>query len=769
MILVLLTLFYYVAGKLGLKLAFVNESATAVWPPTGIALAAYLILGYRIWPAILIGAFFTNFTTAGTFFTSCAIAIGNTLEGLIGAYLVNKFANGRNAFYKASDIFKFIFLAAVLSTTISANIGTLTLIIGGFAKWSEFYSIWITWWMGDATGALIVTPFFLFWQAKRPLQLLNGKKLEAAVLLVMLLIISYSLFGGVLSAYPLEFLLLPFVVWVAFRFGRRETITVIILIAGISIWGTLNGAGPFIRKSQNESLLLLQAFMGVITVTTLTIAVAISERKKFEEELQDSEQRFKALIEKSSEAVSLTDPEGLIKYVSPSFTNVLGYEPEEVIGKKGFVLIHPDDIEYAKNVTAKIVGKPGESVVVDVRCIHKDGSIRYIEITSTNLLDNPSIRAVVSNFHDITEITKTEERIMKENAEDEALLKSIGDGIVATDPSGKIILVNKAFEDMLGSKEKDILGKKPDDIIKMENDLGEEIKEKDRPLNKAFSTGKKITATHYLTGKNNKKFPATIVATPITLNKKIIGAIKILHDITREKEIDKSKTEFVSLASHQLRTPPSIVKWYSEMLINNPDFENLNDKQKKYIRQIYAAGERMVLLVNTLLTVSRLELGTFKTKLETIDIVKVCKTVLLELSVDIKGKNLNIIEDYQPDMPSVKADIGTITIIFQNLISNAVKYTPEKGTITIKITASKKELIFKISDTGYGIPENEKSKIFTRLFRADNVRAKVQEGNGLGLYIVKSLLDKAGGSVSFESVEGKGTTLVAKILLHAKE
>src|SRR5216117_3671214 len=165
--LVPLTIAYFVAGKLGLSLAFVNASASAVWPPTGIALAATLLLGYRVWPAILLGAFLVNATTAGSVWTSLAIASGNTLEGLVGAWLVTRFANGRNAFSRAPDIFAFAALAGFLSTTVSATIGVTSLSLGGYASWDRFGAIWLTWWLGDVAGALVVAPVLILWGTNR--------------------------------------------------------------------------------------------------------------------------------------------------------------------------------------------------------------------------------------------------------------------------------------------------------------------------------------------------------------------------------------------------------------------------------------------------------------------------------------------------------------------------------------------------------------------------------------------------------------------------
>jgi diguanylate cyclase (GGDEF)-like protein len=281
---------YFVAGKLGLRLAFVNPSATAVWAPTGIALAAFLIFGLRVWPAILLGAFLVNQTTAGNVSTSIGIAVGNTLEGLVGAHLVNRYASGRRAFDHARDIFVLVALAAVGSTAISATVGATTLSLAGLAHWASFGPIWLTWWLGDLAGAIVVTPVVILWSAPLSLAWSRRWRLEAAALLVSLCLVTLSVFSGVFPStnrnYPLEFLCIPFFVWGAFRFGQRAAATAILLVSGIAIWGTLHGFGPFVRPAPNESLLLLQAFVAVTAAMTLVLAAVISERKEVEAQLR---------------------------------------------------------------------------------------------------------------------------------------------------------------------------------------------------------------------------------------------------------------------------------------------------------------------------------------------------------------------------------------------------------------------------------------------------------------------------------------------------
>ena len=281
---------YFAAGKLGLILASVNANATAVWPCTGIALGAFLIYGHRVWPGILVGAFLVNLTTAGSVATSVGIAVGNTLEGVAGCYLVNRFAGGQHAFARAKDIFKFGFLAGMVSTTVSATIGVTTLALGGFADWAMYGPIWYTWWLGDAVGAVLVTPFVLLWRENPRLNWTRKQFTELAFLFLGLILMGSIVFDGrfhsAVKNYALEYLCIPFLIWAAYRFGRRQAATAICVLAAIATWGTLHGFGPFASESRNTSLLLLQAFMGITAITTLAFAAEVAEHSRAEEEVR---------------------------------------------------------------------------------------------------------------------------------------------------------------------------------------------------------------------------------------------------------------------------------------------------------------------------------------------------------------------------------------------------------------------------------------------------------------------------------------------------
>jgi PAS domain S-box-containing protein len=348
-------------------------------------------------------------------------------------------------------------------------------------------------------------------------------------------------------------------------------------------------------------------------------------------------------------------------------------------------------------------------------------------------------------------------KIEESRVKNEAILESVGDGLIAVDNERKIIVINKVAIDMLGWGDKDLIGKEAGHLS-LEDENGNLIPLDKRPTIISLATGRVTKGTYFFTRKDKTRFPMAITATPIKLNGKIIGLIKIIRDITYEKEVDKIKTEFVSIASHQLRGPLSSTKLYIEMLLNG-DAGEVIPKQKKYLEEIYRGNQWMIEIVNTLLDVSRIELGMFKIDPKPTDIIALAGKAVKEQEFKIKDKKLILVENFGENVPNLSTDPRLLHMVFQNLLSNAIEYTPAGGRIEFSISFEGKDIIFiKFSDNGYGIPREQQHQIFTKLFRADNVKYKGIDGTGLGLYIVKSIIENFGGKVWFESEEDKGTT-----------
>jgi signal transduction histidine kinase/CheY-like chemotaxis protein len=293
---------YLASAKLGLSLAFVAEQVSAVWPPTGIALAAVLLFGYQIWPGIALGAFIANATANEPILTACGIACGNTLEAMVGAWLLKRMIGFDNSLQRVKDAIGFIVIAAFASTMVSATIGVTSLCLGRVylpalertIEWSDFWSLWSVWWLGDAIGALVVAPVLLTWFSaggKLPWR----RRIEALVLIAGLTVTSWITFlGGFttgLGGASLAYIVFPFVIWAALRFGQPGATAVTFVASSLTILATLRGLGPFGSGPVHERLLLLQVFMGVVAVTALLLGAAIAERRRAEAELKDTDRR----------------------------------------------------------------------------------------------------------------------------------------------------------------------------------------------------------------------------------------------------------------------------------------------------------------------------------------------------------------------------------------------------------------------------------------------------------------------------------------------
>ena len=355
-------------------------------------------------------------------------------------------------------------------------------------------------------------------------------------------------------------------------------------------------------------------------------------------------------------------------------------------------------------------------------------------------------------------------QIQKIDLQAAALDKSF-DHVTITNLDGIILYVNEAAEKLTGYSKKEMIGQRPSLWGKqMSNEFYEQMWKTIKIDKKNFSG--QINNKR----KNGDVYQASMNVSPI-LDKNGNPAffVGIERDMTKEMEIDKAKTEFVSLASHQLRTPLSAVNWYTEMLMDG-NAGAITPEQKKYLDEIYRSNQRMVELVNALLNVSRIDLGTFAIDPQLTDIAEIATSVVFEQLPVITGKHLTVTETYHDDVPIMKVDPKLIRIVFQNLISNAVKYTPPEGKVTVKIITTMKDkqkdgVCISVSDTGYGIPASQQANVFTKLFRADNAIEKETDGTGLGLYVVKNIVEQAHGRVWFTSIENQGTTFFVTLPL----
>ena len=284
----LVAIVYFAAAELGLSLATLHQNVTPVWPPTGIAIAALLIFGGRVLPGVFIGALAANLPTSISVVSAVSIATGNTLEAVIAWFLLQRSKRWGRSFDSVGDVMIFIVYAAVLAPLVSATIGSLSLCLSDPSQRDRFLSIFLTWWMGDGFGALIVSPFLLSWSSSRKIDRRDIPELASlfVLLLIVVLIVFAGWFPGPVKTYPLAYLCLPCLLWAALKFDQRIVTSAIVLMAGLAVWGARHGYGPFVRPNANVNvtLLLLMSFVGTGALMTLVVAAVTTERRKAEAE-----------------------------------------------------------------------------------------------------------------------------------------------------------------------------------------------------------------------------------------------------------------------------------------------------------------------------------------------------------------------------------------------------------------------------------------------------------------------------------------------------
>jgi len=525
---------YFIAGKIGLKLAFLNQSATAVWPPTGIAFAAVLLLGYRVWPGIWLGAFLVNITTTGSLTTTLCIAGGNTLEVLLGAWFVQRFAGGWRAFEGTRGIFRFVLFAAGLSTMVSATIGVTSLALGGFARWENYTAIWITWWLGDAVSALTLTPLIIIWSKTRVRRWDYRRVSEAALVFGVAVAISVIAFGEPLIAsvnrYP-RFLLYPAVLWAAYRFGRRGAITTAVAISGIAIWGTLHGFGPFASGDANDSLVLLQIYISTLTVTNLVLGAAISERRAAEDALRESQERTQ--IAQQATRWGIFDYSYVTgkNHWSPEIEALYGLRPGDFEGtyEAWRKRIHPEDCTRVDEEMNRALNEGEFSQ--DFRVVWPDGSVHWLFSRARVFHDSHGqpLRILGVNV-DITERKQAQEA----QARLAAIVESSDDAILGKDLSGIITSWNAAAERLYGYTAEEAIGKSVS-ILMPPGHRDEEP----RILAK-LGRGERIhrhEAVHI--AKDGRRIDVSVTISPIRDTAgKIIGGSRITRDITERKRVE---------------------------------------------------------------------------------------------------------------------------------------------------------------------------------------------------------------------------------------
>jgi len=364
----------------------------------------------------------------------------------------------------------------------------------------------------------------------------------------------------------------------------------------------------------------------------------------------------------------------------------------------------------------------------------------------------------------------------------ETLLNSVSDGLIAVDPNGAIQFANNAAAKLVGVRMKDLIGRQASEAVLIIDDEKKALEADAYPMNSVISTNEEFKSdqmskdTYEMVRKDGSSFTVGFSVSPVKTGSSSLGALMLFRDLTEINATERAKSEFVSLASHQLRTPLNIVRWYIEKLMVQRHGA-LNTRQLDYVKEVDTNTKRMISLVSDLLNVSRVDLGRIKIKHEPLEIVGLVRSLVREIEPLAEQKSIRLYSDLpDKEIQFTDSDQSVMTVIIQNLLSNAMKYTPDGGQVNLTLSRIKEKtplsqrlglmakqegVLIKVVDTGVGIPEDQQKKIFGKLFRADNVQTMDVEGTGLGLYVTRSFANELGGEIWFDSKEGEGTTFYA--------
>ena len=504
--------------------------------------------------------------------------------------------------------------------------------------------------------------------------------------------------------------------------------------------------------------------------------------KKLQEELEVAKEKlkktslyWKSLFSFVPLAISTISPEGIILDANKKFEELTGFNKEEVVGKPIISFFKEKEnikslleiATYKGSVSKEeliIHTKDNRKLIVNISFLARrdesdnliDFFVAWIDITRFKALQSEmetkiqertkvledSRKALLNILEDTEEARR---RAEEERKKTEIVIKHFVDGLMMFDDKKKAVLINPKGEEFLQEREKNVLGKDLQSIAGLNarckllyKTLGKEIKEvfrQEMPINENFTLEVTTAPIAYTAG---KKF-----------------SLVILHDISREKLVERMKSQFVSIAAHQLRTPLSIVKWSLSLLTEEG---NLNEDEKDLVGKAYKTNERMINLVNDLLNVARIEEGRFVYRPKIVEFSEVVQSVYDSLQSLAKQKNIQFSYKNSRGKKIVKVDVEKLSLAMRNLAENALRYTPEKGKISMTLEKKGKELLFSIKDTGVGIPKDQQARIFSKFFRGANVIRMQTEGSGLGLFITKNIIEAHGGKIWFESIEKKGTT-----------
>lgn len=798
---VLLAVLYFALAKISLLLAIPPGYAAAVWPPSGLAIAAVLVLGTRVWPAIWLGAAAANFTVDSLLGTAVAIGTGNTLEALAAAALIRRLIGVPYRFEHGEDVILFI-VTAMVSALIAAVIGVAPVAwVKGLPLDSALANVW-TWWLGDVAGIIVFVPLILAWWGGES-AVKRGNRLEALCFGALLLICAFVAFsmGPHVQPLPRSYLMVPFILWGAFRFGQRETVTAVAALYALALWHTLEGRGPFASADYHASLLQLLTYIVVLQGMGLVLGAVIGERartmsalrrerdelearvatrtRELEQsnralnrdlvEREKAESKFKALLESAPDAIVIADRDGHIVLVNSQVEKLFGYPRGELIGRPAGILLPARYQESGSAFARRIFENPRVRQMgagLELHGASKDGREFPIEI-SMSPLETDEGTFVCSAIRDTTERKLAEAT----RARLAAIVESSQDAILSRDLEGHILSWNLGAERLFGYHASEVIGR---DIAMVPPERMKEITDNRRLIR----AGKLVSDYQTVRlAKDGRRIDVSLSGSPIKDDSgKVIGMASILRDITPLKEaqqalknahdeletrvaertaelsrINAELEKFAYIASHDLQEPLRTVINFSDLLERRYQ-DKLDDEAREFLGFIVSGVARMRRLVGDLLEFSRT--GQERVVRSPVDLEAALGRVLSSLAQSLAECGAAVTHD---PLPTVLADGGQLEQVCQNLIANAIKFRSDRAPeVHIGVETRAAEWVFSVRDNGIGLDPRFATRIFEMFQRLHGVGKYA--GSGVGLAICKKIVERHGGKIWVDSTEGRGAT-----------
>ncbi len=808
-------LVYFGLAKAGLVLASVNPSASPIWPPTGFAIAAVLLWGYRVWPAILLAAFIANLTNAGSLATSAAIATGNVLECLIAGFLINLWSGGRETFATPTRIAKFA-LVCLLPTALSATMGVWSLTLAGYAQTANFLSIWLTWWVGDLAGAIVVTPVVVLWAASKPEGPTRPEAIKTGAVLAATCAIGLLAFSPLLpqtgERAALGFFAVLPLIWAALHRGQRDTATVALILSAFAVWGTAVDGGPFARTNLNESFLLLLTFILSVALPSLALAAEVSVRRETQEELRriqsELDQRVRDRTAELAEAnrslsgeidrrkmieaelrlqsAHLSEAQrfanlgswvwdmahGTVTW-SNQLYEIYGLKPGEFGGTFESFLscVHEDDRDRIRAEVTKAY-QSGQPFRLEERIVRPDGEIRNLQ-SSGEVIKNERGNAIrmLGICQDVTEQKQAASSLREVETQYRLMIESVHDyAIYMLDPNGNISSWNTGAERIKQYSAAEVLGTH---FGRFYIDAERETGLPERALRIAEHEGK-YEAEGWRLRKDGTTFWASVIIDPIRDDKgALLGFAKITRDITERREADErleaareqlvqsQKMEALGQLTggiaHDFNNLLMIMSGHAQMLRRR-----LSDpSQLRSVDAIHAAASRGESLTRQLLAFSRRQ----ALHPAVVDLRERIEAVREMLGSSLRG-DIELELDIAEGLWRTEVDLAELELALVNVAVNARDAMPEGGKITLsarnvrlkrgQIEDLEGEFIaLSLTDAGGGIPPEIMPRIFEPFFTTKSVG----RGTGLGLSQVYGFAHQSGGAVKAVSAVGRGTTV----------